>query len=139
MLPQNLLQLACQEFATFEEAIAASPYSGSDIIFYRDREWVVWQVPSNSTRQIQLRRLSSSKWGWIPNHPEDRAVVEQCKTLRTVQFSRLKKLVFMMQEVANEDSCTSQALAITPLCQRMLEEISKLEGFNDASTATEQR
>lgn len=139
MLPQNLLQLACQEFDTFEEAAAASPYNGSDTIFYRGKEWVAWQIPSDSKRLLRLRALPSGRWGWVPDHPEDCAIVVTCKTTRKAELGHLKRLVFRMQEIANENSCTPQALAITPLCQRMLEEISRLEGFENAGSPTESR
>jgi hypothetical protein len=85
MIPIELLKLGCREYATEElarQAIQNSFHAGDETIRYRVD--VKPDRPSSplrtfATRAMFCRQLPNGNWGWIPEDPDDAAIVAEHK------------------------------------------------------------
>lgn len=88
MIPTHLLELACQEFPTYEDCIKANPYHSHDRIYWREHPshelyTAISDFPPKleavDERVMEVKLLPSGLWGWVPTHPEDQAFLAEFK------------------------------------------------------------
>ncbi|MBW4674680.1 MAG: hypothetical protein KME52_11820 [Desmonostoc geniculatum HA4340-LM1] len=108
MIPQELLSLACREFPTYNQAIAASHFDGDSVEWAEAPEMPVRSLDENpclnfqiTRRTMRVQQLPSGFWAWIPGHPDDLAIVAEHKRESNKKFG-VTLLLTMEQIIAPE-------------------------------------
>ena len=86
MHDEFLVELCCQTFHSYQEAIKQNPYNDSDRIEYCERDDF-----ASARRIVELRRVVGG-WAWTPQHLEDQAYIEEIKKKTRIRRIKMKIL-----------------------------------------------